>query len=115
MRRNYQLSIETVEVYQKLYYFHYKPLVKLGLSEGDIRITLAPVLLEFGWSWRQFSDFMNIDLMQRLVFEHSNDLVVAGARTKPMTSRPEYRHYDPNYGALRLKNNALSEDPDRFQ
>lgn len=44
--------------------------------------------------------------MQRLVFEYSHEI----NPLKPMTSNEEYRAYDPNYGALILKDSALSDD-----
>lgn len=114
MKTTYQLTEENVKIYRALYYGHYKPLVKEGFSEGEIRAKLKPILAEFGWSWRVFEDFKSIDLAQRFAFEYSYSLVLSGKNKNPIHFLEAYRAYDPNQGALRLKDNSLSEDPDSF-
>jgi len=110
MNPNWPLTKKEVETYQGLYYFHYKPKSKLGYSQEEIELAMAAVLEDVGWDWSRFSDYRSIDLMQRLVFEYSHQLVSSGHCAEPMTSKPEYRAYDPNFGAMRLKNDTLSED-----
>lgn len=111
MRSDWPLTEKEVETYRHLYYEVYKPLVKQGVEESEIPEAMEKAFSQTGWTWSQFEDYKSIDLMQRLVFEYSHELVQSGARTEPMTSKPEYRSYDPNYGALILKDETRSEDP----
>jgi len=114
MTKDLPLTEKEVKIYQTIYYDHYKPLIKQGLEEDEIKDMLLPVLEYHGWTWRIFEEYKSIDFMQRLVFEYSHDLLNSGHRTEPMTSTEEYRQYDPNFGALRLKDNSRSDDPDRL-
>jgi hypothetical protein len=116
MKSDWPLTQKEVDVYRFLYYDQYKALKLKGLtSEEDIRWAMESALNSVDWTWDRFMDYKSIDFMQRLVFEYSHELVKQGLRTEPMTSNPEYRHYDPNYGALRLKDNSRSSDPDKEQ
>ena len=113
MRTDLPLTQKEVDIYRFLYYDNYKKLYTKGLrEEEDLRLAMTSALDSVGWSWNLFMEYKSIDFMQRLVYDYSDELVKSGARTEPMTSREEYRHYDPNYGALRLKDNDKSDDPD---
>ena len=112
MRSDWPLTHKEVEIYRHLYYEVYKPLIKSGVEIEEVPDLMEKSLAQVGWSWSRFEDYKSIDLMQRLVLDYSHDLVNSGSRNQPMTSNEEYRAYDPNYGALRLKDNDRSEDPD---
>lgn len=115
MRTDLELTEEVVKIYRDIYYDHYKPLLKKHENDQESPLFLKeflPVLNRYGWDLDLFLDFKSIDMMQRLVFEYSHELMNQGLRSEPMTSRPEYRHYDPNHGALRLKCPIRSEDKD---
>ena len=112
MRTDLPLTEKEVKLYQHFYYDVYRPLFKDGFSESEIRSKMKPQLDEVNWNFRLFDEYKSIDSMQRFVFDHAYDLVILGIADKPFTSFPEYRCYDPNYGALRLKDNQKSEDPD---
>ena len=114
MKTNWPLTQKEVEIYKILYYSHYKPLVKVSIEEDYIQPKMKKILDYYDWSWRRFMDYKSIDLMQRLVFEHAHDYIKNGISGDIMTSNEEYRAYDPNFGALRLKDNSKSEDPDNF-
>lgn len=113
MRNDLPLTQKEVEIYRHIYYKVYKPLAQLRLEESEIQDQMTKDLEIVGWTYRQFSDYKSIDLMQRLILDYSHELVLSGHSKVPMTSKEEYRHYDPNYGALRLKDNDLSSDPDQ--
>jgi hypothetical protein len=116
MNANWAINEETVEIYRTLYYDHFKPLLKEFETEEskDFQDKFSFFLKKYNWSWDQFQDYRSIDRMQRLVFDYSHELVKLGIRVEPMTSRPEFRSYDPNYGALRLKCPIRSQDPDKY-
>jgi hypothetical protein len=109
MNPDYPLTQKEVDIYQELYYHHYKPLsLKFKDDQEIVKEKMKPLLENYGWTWRMFQDYKSIDMFQRLVFEYSHSI----STIKPMTSYPEYRHYDPNHGALRLKSNEFSDDKD---
>lgn len=108
MNLNYLITQKEVDIYQKLYYQHYKPLSLNYSDEKSIKERMVNVLKSVDWTWKKFMDYKSIDLFQRLVFEYSHSI----SNLSPMISYPEYRIYDPNYGALRLKDNRFSEDKD---
>ncbi len=113
MKTDWPLTQNEVDIYRYLYYDHYKVLVFKGIrEEEDLVLAMKKPLDEVGWSFSRFMDYKSIDLMQRLVTQYANAHVDSGASTEPMTSKAEYRHYDPNYGALTLKDNDRSDDPD---
>lgn len=116
MTKNLPLTPEIVATYQELYYEHYKSLVVKHKSDTsqNFRNEFKKCLEKVNWTYHNFMEYKSIDMMQRLVFDHSHDLVLAGVRTKPMTCREEYRSYDPNYGALRLKCPKRTQDPDKY-
>ncbi len=105
-----QLTPEIVKTYQDLYYEHYKPLVKLLNPNNPKNFSLfikefSVHLKKYNWTWPFFEALLSIDFMQRLVY----DLKLEGHKMK---SYPEYRHLDPNFGALRLKCLKRTEMPD---
>lgn len=114
MKQDYPLTEKEIQIYRTLYYDHYKALAKEGMDESMIRLKMKNILNYYDWSWRRFEDYRSIDFMQRLVFEHSDAYIKNGLSNKPLTSYEEYRQYDPNYGALRLKDKDKTEDPDQF-
>lgn len=105
MRYDYPLTKKEVKIYRELYYLHYKPLYLKFRDLDIVKTEMAQILNSHGWSWRIFNDYRSIDIFQRLVFEHSHDI----SSFKPMTSNEDSKVYDPNYGALILKDSSLSE------
>lgn len=114
MRNDWPLTEKDVHAYRDLYYNHYKIYKSKNYTDHETQCKMTKVLAEHDWTWRRFLDYLSIDRMQRLVFEHSADLMLAGARSSPLTAKEDYKSYDPNNGALRLKDNNLSDDPDQF-
>ena len=113
MKTDWPLTEKEVETYRTLYYDHYKTLSKQGIQREEIKSQMQPVLDMHDWSFARFEDYISIYMFQRLVFEHAHTYVKEGISTDIMTSKPEYHVYDPNFGALRLKDNERSEDPDK--
>ena len=112
---NIHLTPEIVTIYRDLYYERYKPLLyqikddRLTPTEQNafLKEQMSFYLDAYNWSWKYFQTIMSIDFMQRLVY----DMKLYGHSVK-MTSYKEYRHLDPNFGALRLKCSLRTEAPD---
>lgn len=107
-----ELTASFVKTYQDIYYDVYKPLFKQMGPGSDFQKAFSLELKKVNWTRRLFEEVRSIDFMQRLVFDYSHELVISGHRKEPFTSMPDYRCYDPNYGALRLKCPVRTEDKD---
>lgn len=114
--KDFQITLtnEIVYNYQELYYNYYKPITKL-LDPKDpnfrtlLRNEMKPYLEKVGWSFKYFETLVSIDLFQRLVYDTQ---FMKDGRKLNYKSNEEYRHLDPNYGALRLKCLKRTEQPD---
>jgi hypothetical protein len=115
-KKDIYLTEEIVSIYREIYYEHYKPIAKL-INPNDpnyrelYKNEMMPVLNKFGWTLRYFEEIMSIDLFQRFVYD--TKFMKHGDKLK-LESYPEYRHLDPNYGALRLKCPLRTEQPDEI-
>src|SRR5690606_34709465 len=115
-KKDIHLTPEIVAIYREIYYEHFKPIAKL-INPNDpnyrqlFQKEISPVLAKFGWTLRYFEQLQSIDLFQRMVYDTK---FMEGGRKLNYKSYPEYRHLDPNYGALRLKCPIRSEQPDEI-
>lgn len=109
MRTDYNISEKEVSIYRFLYYQKYKKLI-ISFDEDVVLQLMKPELEKNNWTRRKFLDFKSIDFFQRLVFEHSHSI----SQVNPIKSFDEYRIYDPNFGALILKDYNLTEDKIHF-
>jgi hypothetical protein len=115
-KKEIQLTPEIVAIYREIYYEHYKPIAKL-INPNDpnyrqlFKNEMTPILEKFGWTLRYFEQLQSIDLFQRLVYDTQ---FMENGRQLKYQSYPEYRHLDPNYGALRLKCPERTEQPDEI-
>lgn len=115
-KKDIYLTEEIVAIYREIYYEHYKPIAQL-INPNDnnyrdlFKKEMAPVLNKFNWTLRYFEELMSIDFFQRLVYDMK--FTKDGHKLK-MESYPEYRHLDPNFGALRLKCPRRTDQPDEI-